>query len=160
MNYWFWVARSDAKIGVKGEKDLVWGDCGGEVEPGDLALIYRRSPYDRPYDKNKYSIVECLARVKSLPEDGCEISTQRGVPKTGHCCDYEVLHKFENGLKYEDMIFYRDKHKSALTDWVALKKNLQGMYHPVDEDSWNKLDQLLIEKNEGTYPGFKKLNTI
>ncbi len=56
------------------------------------------------------------------------------------------------------MIIYRDELKSALTDWVALKKNFQGMYHRVDEDSWNKLDELLIEKNEDTYLGFKKVN--
>ncbi|MEN4018424.1 MAG: hypothetical protein PQ975_09770 [Methanobacterium sp.] len=159
MNYWFWIAKSDAFIGEEGEEDLYWGDCGEKVEPGDLALIYRRSPYNMPsYDREKYSLIECLVRVKSFPEDDCEISTRKGEPKTGHCCDYEVLHKFENKLKYKEMIFYRDERKTALTDWSALKKNLRGMWHPVDEDSWNKLDELLKEKNEDTYHGFKKVD--
>lgn len=151
MNYWLWVAKSDAHIGEKGEEGE-WSDCGGKVEPGDLVLIYRRSPYHKPYDKNKFSIIECLARVKSPPKDGRKVITQSGVPKTGWGCDYEVLHKFENGLKYEELI----DHKSFLSDWKALKKNLQGMYHPIDKDSWNKLDELLIDNNKTTYNGFNR----
>lgn len=157
MKYWFWVAKSDAYIGEEGKED-VWGDCGSEVEPGDLALIYRKSPPNKEYMIDRYSIIESLVQITSPPKKDCEIETERGVPKSGHCCGYKVLHNFEYGLEYKEMIIYRDELKSALTDWVALKKNFQGMYHPVDEDSWNKLDQLLIEKNEGTYPGFKAYN--
>lgn len=153
MNYWLWVAKSDACIGIKGEKGE-WRDCGGKVEPGDLVLIYRRSPYHKPYDKSKFSIIECLARVKSIPTDGRRVITQSGVPKTGWGCDYEVLHKFENGLRYKELISHKNEHKSALSDWNALKKNLRGMYHPIDEDSWNKLNELLISNNKTTYKGF------
>lgn len=144
MNYWFWVAKSGAHIGEKGEKGLYWGDCGGKVEFGDLALIYRKSPPNKEYALNrKYSIIECLVRITSEADDDCEIETESGEIKSGHCCDYEVLHIFENGLEYKEMIIYRNELKSALTDWTALKKNFRGMYHRVDKDSWNKLDELV-----------------
>jgi hypothetical protein len=156
MNYWLWVAKSDAYVGEIDEEGLYWGDCGGGVEPGDLVLIYRKSPYIKQHILNRnYSLIECLARVISLPEANCEIKTERRVRKIGHCCEYEILHKFDEGLKYAELTIYKNDIQSALTDWDALKLNFNGMYFPIDENSWNKLDLLLREKNINTYHGFE-----
>lgn len=159
MQYWLWVAKSEAETGNIGENDLYWGDCGKNVEPGDFALIYRKSPVTRGYMLDIYSRIEGLACIKSFPEK-CKVKKENNVPKTGFCCEYELLFKFDNGLTYKEMIIYKDGSIiSPLNDWVALKQNFHKMYFPIDQYSWNELNRLLNEKNQSyKISNFERIN--
>jgi hypothetical protein len=137
MQYWFWVAKSDAIIAERG---YMWGDSGPNVKPGDLSLIYRIRPY---------SFIEVLAKVISKPEPDCPIETQKKITIYGHCCEYEVLHTFRNPITFPEMIA-----NPILNDWIGLKQNLQGMYFSMDETTWKKLNEKLKEKNPD-YKGYE-----
>lgn len=138
MNFWFWVAKRDAILGKKGE----WGDCGPEVKPGDLSLIYHKNPK---------SYIEELAVVKSKPSSNCPIETQKGFTKIGHCCKYEIIHEFVNPLTYKEM-----QVNPMLNDWISSNNNLQGMFFSVDISIWNLIEERLKEKNQ-EYKGIEAL---
>lgn len=129
-NYWLWVAKKDAIIGQNGR----WGDCGPDVKPGDLCLIYHKNPQ---------SWIQELAMIKSEAKDNCPIETQNDIIIYGHCCEYEILHEFRYPLRYKEM-----KVNPILSDWISSNSNLQGMYFSVDDVIWGLLDERLKEKNE------------
>lgn len=138
MNFWFWVAKKDALISQEGK----WGDCGPDVNPGDLAVIYHKSPK---------SYIEELALVTSKPSPDCPIETQKGITIYGHCCGYEIIHEFVNPLSYGEM-----KVNSILGDWIDSNSNLQGMFFSADYLIWSLIEERLKEKNKN-YNGYETL---
>ena len=135
---WLWVAKRDAIIGKEG----FWGDCGPDVQPGDICFIYHKNPR---------SCIEEMAIIKSESVPDCNIETQKGVIINGHCCKYEIIHEFVYPLQYRDMNI-----NPIISDWVSSNKNLQGMYFEVDEVIWNLIDNKLKEINEN-YGGYNTL---
>lgn len=138
MNFWFWVAKKEAVIGQEGW----WGDCGPSVKPGDVSLIYHKSPK---------SYIEELALITSKPKPNCPIETQKGLTIYGHCCKYEIIHEFIYPLSYREM-----KVNSILSDWISSNSNLQGMYFSVDDLNWSLIEERLKEKNND-YKGHEAL---
>lgn len=138
MNFWFWIAKKEAIISQEG----CWGDCGPDVKPGDLSMIYHKNPK---------SYIEELALITSDPTPNCQIKTQKGYTKTGHCCEYEIIHEFRYPLRYVEM-----NANPILNEWIATNKNLQGMYFSVDELIWNLIEDRIKEINKN-YPGYKRL---
>ncbi|MBZ2164496.1 EVE domain-containing protein [Methanobacterium spitsbergense] len=138
MNFWLWVAKKEAIIGQEG----CWGDCGPDVQVGDICFIYHKNPK---------SYIEEMALVKSESVQDCHIETQKGVIINGHCCKYEIIHEFVYPLQYRDM-----KVNPLLDDWISTNKNLQGMFFEVDDVICNLIDGKLKEINEN-YCGYNSL---
>lgn len=132
---WLWVAKKEAIIGKEG----FWGDCGPDVQPGDICFVYHKNP------KSK---IEEMAIVKSEAVPDCHIETQKGVTINGYCCEYEILYEFVTPLQYRDM-----KANPIISDWISSNKNLQGMFFEVDDVIWNLIDGKLEEINEN-YGGY------
>lgn len=130
VNYWLWVEKEggiDEEM-IPGET-WHWFGCDYDTEEGDLILIYRTLPYKH---------IQYLVRATSDSQ-----LESKYLPDEIYKCDFEVLYDFgENSLKIDVM-----RNNNKLSDWYPLKVSFVKMKFPIEEDYWEILKEILLEKN-------------
>jgi len=118
--YWLWVTRPEYyhSVGSFGG----WS-CHKNTKQGDLAFLWRA--------KGKSDIGFLLqAESDAIPDK-----------EWGHSCDYKTLYVFKNPVNIKDL-----RADSYFDEWSPLKRNLQGKAFEIQENYWNRLNQIAIRK--------------
>jgi hypothetical protein len=127
--YWLWVTHPEYydSVGSFGG----WS-CHKNTKQGDLAFLWRA--------KGK-SDIGFLLQVESdaVPDK-----------EWGHSCDYKTLYVFQNPVNIKDL-----RADSYFDEWSPLKRNLQGKAFEIQENYWNRLNQIAIKKN----PDYREIIT-
>lgn len=146
--FWQWVTKSEYFLESDGSerKDLdpvydsdpghYW-TCHKDTRIGDLILLYRAGTHNGvTYQDIKYLI---QTQSDAYPIDFDDYAFEHGWQ---YGCDYKALFKFKNSINYHEL-----KEDPYLEDWNALRGRFQGIVFKTDERHWNRLQDLLIERN-------------
>lgn len=151
---WLWVARP--KYTQEGsdhgpDRDILgpgyvserggWWSCDESTCDGDLALLYRTSPYS-----------EVRWLMKTLG-DPYSIEDEPTAQREGWTCgsDYEVLARFETTITFAEMA-----NSQPLNRWDAIDRNLHGAHGawPIPMVYWRALATRILSRNPGARSAF------
>ena len=131
-NHWLWRKK---EVNLKDHGCNV--DCGPDVKPGDLCLIFN--------DNGESGIYE-LAWIKNEPKEKYPIVTQDGISEHKYSCKYENLQTFYTDELYEEM-----KNNQKLNEWLSSNNNLQEMHLSVDKLTWKLFSKIIKKQNDYLY---------
>lgn len=158
--FWQWVTRSEYFLEADGsereslepgDEDIDiggWWTCHKDTRIGDLILLYRAGQKGgNTYQDIKY-LIQATSDAYSIVEDvyAFEHGWQYG-------CDYRPLFKFKNSFKLDEM-----KKDPYLDEWNALKGNFNRSVYKTENRHWERLIDVLKEKNPDFIEFFKTFN--
>ncbi len=130
-----------------GDPDRGWWTCDPSTQAGDLALLYRTSPY-----KEVRWLLRAEGRVLDVSDDA---AAQREGFSWGVA--YEVLARFDSTVTFAEMSLTR-----PLDRWEAVTRMLHGRSDPDGEKgvwpvplgAWRSLVKRLVSRNPETRDAF------
>lgn len=152
QNYWLWVtSRSTADVSnLKENEGKAW-TCDERTKKGDLILLYLNSKGE-PVKGYPKSAFRYLIQATSDRYDGAALYQHWHENGWEDGCNCQVLHRFENPVKYSDL-----KLDPEFQKWDAYKnRNFQGKSFPIPKNIWDKLDKMAMDRNP-EYHGYQEL---
>ncbi len=111
-----------------------WWTCHKNTQKGDLVLLYRsRIKRDIGYLIQAESDAYFIGDENYAAEQGWDYG-----------CDDRFLFRFQNPLTLREM-----RENPYLQDWGAFRGNFQKRVYEIPADHWQRLSQLLAERNRG-----------
>jgi hypothetical protein len=144
-SHWLWVTRPEYYLDEQGNdrSDLdparaqdaggYW-TCHKNTRAGDLALLWRTSP-----KRDIGYLIKAASDAYSIADE--DYASAAG---WDYGCDYRVLYRFQSPITIEDL-----RQDPRLQEWGALGACFRRRVFSVDDDIWNRLNQLAAAKNRG-----------
>jgi len=140
--YWLWVTRPKYYLDKDGNErqkldpgsgEDLWGTwtCNKGTQKGDLVLLWRTKKSDIAYLFQAKS--EAFENQEDLPSKGWS-----------YYCEMVPIFKFHTPLTISEI-----KKNPYLQDWNALSCKFQHSNFEISPENWEKINQLLIERNQG-----------
>lgn len=147
--YWVWVTRPEYYLDEWGNdrEDLDptnnidsdgWWTCHKNTKKGDLILLYRSA-----IKRDIGYLIQAESDAYFIGDD--DYAVERG---WDYGCDQRVLFKFESPLTLQEI-----RENPYLQDWTAFRGNFQKRVYEIPASHWQRLNNLLSEKNIG-FNGF------
>jgi len=147
--YWLWVTRPAYYLDEEGnEAEYLepgaegWWSCDPQTRKGDLIFLWRTSP-----KKDIRYLLQAASNAYSIHPAAHQSWT--------HACDYQVLYKFSNPVRIEDI-----RDHPLLRSLPAYRARFQRSVFRLSTKYWEEINELLLIKNEEYRDFLKEIQSV